>query len=69
MFGKFNVVIGVDNECKHNHCVLIGTNLKTTEDYQLLIGNKKIQTSRVLTVAEYKEIKSSLDNLLELFKK
>lgn len=63
--GSMNVVIGPGNVADHNHCVLIGSDLKTSEDYQLIIGNRKIQTSRLMTEPEFKEVYSILRKVAE----
>jgi len=51
-----NVLIGPYIDCMHDECVVIGSNLKTTHDRQLLIGNQEITTSRTMTDDEFKRL-------------
>ena len=51
-----NILIGSNIECKHHHCVVIGSFLHTTKDYQMLVGNKEVTLSRELTDEEWQKM-------------
>jgi len=54
--GSNNVVIGLGSTCEHNNCVIIGSDLKSARDYQLIIGNAEVRVSRQMTAMEYAEL-------------
>ncbi len=58
--GKSNTLIGCGCSSKFSNCVVIGSNIESTEDFQLIVGNSKIQATRKLTEDEYKTIRDTM---------
>jgi len=65
--GKNNVIIGDGSTCTHNNCVLIGTNIISTEDYEIVVGNEKVSVSRKMTENEFAEIRAILISIAKGF--
>ena len=64
--GINSIIIGMGHNVAHSHCIVIGSNLKTTKDNQILIGNKEIEISGVLDTKDTLEILELLKSLLKV---
>lgn len=59
--GNHSIVIGVNIDCKHEYCVCIGENIKTTGDYQIWIGGKQFDSSfHQMNQDEFHELRNHL---------
>lgn len=55
------VVVGPRNYTNHKCCVLIGSDLTSSEDYQVIIGNTNVTLSRVMSDDDYKAFLTAFD--------
>lgn len=58
--GSNSLVIGMNNTCNHDDCLMIGTGLTTTMHGQVLIGNNKNVQSGAITPEDLREFKQIL---------
>lgn len=58
--GSNSLVVGMNNTCNHDDCLVIGTGLTTTAHGQVLIGNNKNVQSGAITPEVLREFKQIL---------
>lgn len=61
---SYCTVIGWGAQSDFDHCVVIGAYAKSTEPYQLVIGNSKVSISRKMTEQEFLEIRKNLEAII-----
>ncbi len=61
--GRDNVLIGPGVRSGFDECVVVGVGITATADRQLIIGNRKVRTSKIMTDAEFAELTVLLKKL------
>lgn len=60
-----NVVIGLGSDSMYRNCVVIGVNIASTEDNQLIIGNDTVTASRNITDDEFNTILNAFSSVID----
>lgn len=63
--GINSVVIGSNNQCNHDNCIMIGHGLASSKHNQLIIGNRGVTIFDNLSDYEMNEIKQVLLGLMQ----
>ena len=55
-----SILIGHNNTCNHNNCILIGRGLTSTADNQIRMGNSEVNCVRKMTQYEFDQLRKVL---------
>jgi len=59
-----SIAIGPNIKINNKNCILIGSDLKSEHDYQLIIGNTEVKVTRELTDNEFNDFRSILISII-----